>query len=110
MSDQEELDDYGMDVDQTSQANTNEKDDDNVSDGLSGGDDSSDGDSDIDAEVELYEKYAKILDVISTLPFVYDNYVELVRVAQYVFAQDFIHFEKSILKMFILYFYFSTGN
>lgn len=85
MSDQEEFDDYGMDVDQSSQANTNEKDDDNVSDNLSDGDDSSDGDSDIDAEVELYEKYAKILDTISSQTFVYDNYVELVRVAQYVY-------------------------
>lgn len=83
MSDQEEFDDYGMDVDQSSQANTNEKDDDNVSDNdLSGGDDSSDGDSDIDAEVEQYEKYAEILKSISSQPFVYDNYVELVRVAQ----------------------------
>lgn len=82
MSDQEKFDDYGMDVDQSSQANTNENDDDNASGDLSGGDDSSDGDSDIDAEVELYEKYAKILDGISSQPFVYDNYVELVRVAQ----------------------------
>lgn len=79
MSDQEEFDDYGMDqLNVRSQANTNDDDDENVS--LGG--DSSDGDSDIDAEVELYEKYAKILDDISSQPFVYDNYVELVRVAQ----------------------------
>lgn len=84
MSDQEEFDDYGMDVDPSSQANTNENDDDNVSDNLSDGEDSSDGDSDIDAEVELYEKYAKILAVISSQTYAYDNYVELVRVAQYV--------------------------
>lgn len=86
MSDQEEYDDYGMDVDQSSQANTidtveNENDNDDVS-GDEGDDSSDGGDSDIDAEVELYEKYAETLKVISSESYGYDNYVELVRLAQ----------------------------
>lgn len=77
MSDQDYFDDPQMDVDQ-SQASADE--DDKVSDNLSAGDDS--GDSDIDAEVQLYEKYAEILNLISSQTYVYDNYVQLVQVAQ----------------------------
>lgn len=76
MSDQEDFDDQEMDVD-SSQADVDE----NVSDDLTDGDDS-DGDSDIDAEVRLYEKYAEILNIISSQTYVYDNYVQLVQVAQ----------------------------
>lgn len=77
MSDQDYFDDPQMDVDQ-SQASADE--DDKVSVNLSAGDDS--GDSDIDAEVQLYEKYAEILNLISSQTYVYDNYVQLVQVAQ----------------------------
>lgn len=73
MSDQEDFDDQEMDVDLSQ-----EDADDDVSDNLS--DDS--GDSDIDAEVQLYEKYAEILNLISAQTYVYDNYVQLVQVAQ----------------------------
>lgn len=81
MADQEEIDDQQMDVDLSQLSE-----DDNVSENLSDeddcdvGDDS--GDSDIDAEVQLYEKYAEILKSISEQNFVYDNYVQLVQVAQ----------------------------
>lgn len=81
MADQEEIDDQQMDVDLSQLSE-----DDNVSDNLSDGDDCDDGDdsgdSDIDAEVQLYEKYAGILKSISEQTFVYDNYVQLVQVAQ----------------------------
>lgn len=82
MSDQEEYDDYGMDVDPSSQANTNENDDDSATENVSddGEEDSSDDDSDV--EVKLYEKYAQLLGAISSETYVYDNYVELVSVAQ----------------------------
>lgn len=73
MSDQEDFDDQEMDVD-LSQEDV----DDDVSDNLS--DDS--GDSDIDAEVQLYEKYAEILNLIASHTYVYDNYVQLIQVAQ----------------------------
>lgn len=72
MSDQEDFGDEQMDVDLLPASG-----DDDVSDD---GDDS--GDSDIDAEVQLYEKYAEILKSISTQSYVYDNYVQLVQVAQ----------------------------
>lgn len=75
MSDQEEFDDQEMEVD-LSQDDA----DDDVSDDLDDADDS--GDSDIDAEVKLYEKYAEILSLISSQTYVYDNYVQLVQVAQ----------------------------
>lgn len=78
MSDQEDFDDQEMDVD-PSQASV----EDDVSDDLSDGDDEDDsGDSDIDAEVQLYEKYAEILKQISLQSYVYDNYAQLVQVAQ----------------------------
>lgn len=76
MSDQEDFDDQEeMDVD-LSQADAG----DNVSDELSDADDS--GDSDIDEEVKLYEKFAEILGQISSDPYGYEYYVELVQVAQ----------------------------
>lgn len=69
-----------MDVDLSQSA------DDNKSDDLSDEDDIDDvgdsDDSDIDAEVKLYEKYAKILGSIAEQTYVYDNYVQLVQVAQ----------------------------
>lgn len=78
MSDQEDLDDHEMDVD-LSQGDADEDDD-----VLSAGDDDDDdsGDSDIDAEVKLYEKYAEILNQIAAQTYVYDNYLQLVQVAQ----------------------------
>lgn len=75
MSDQEDFDDQEMEVDPSQ---VSEGDD--VSGDLSDADDS--GDSDIDAEVQLYEKYAAILTSISSQTYVYDNYVQLVQVAQ----------------------------
>ncbi|XP_031626863.1 squamous cell carcinoma antigen recognized by T-cells 3-like [Contarinia nasturtii] len=69
MSDQEDLSDQEMDVD--------DQDTDEVDEDLS----PDSGDSDIDAEVQLYENYAKILSQISTASYVYDYYVELVTVA-----------------------------
>lgn len=73
MSDQDEFDDQEMEVD-LSQGDAEDAEDDDLSDDS--------GDSDIDAEVKLYEKYAEILGAISSQTYVYDNYVQLVHVAQ----------------------------
>lgn len=79
MSDQEEFDDLEMDVD-LSQADADD-DVDELSDGDDDDDDDS-GDSEIDAEVQLYEKFTEILNQISADSYNYDNYVQLVRLAQ----------------------------
>lgn len=79
MSDQEEFDDLEMDVD-LSQAGADD-DVDELSDGDDDDDDDS-GDSEIDAEVQLYEKYAELLAQISADSYNYDNYVQLVELAQ----------------------------
>lgn len=79
MSDQEEFDDLEMDVD-LSQAGA----DDDVDELSDGDDDDDSGDSEIDAEVQLYEKYAELLAQISADSYNYDNYVQLVELAQWV--------------------------
>lgn len=77
MSDQEEFDDLEMDVD-LSQADA----DDDVDELSDDDDDDDSGDSEIDAEVQLYEKFTEILNQISADSYNYDNYVQLVRLAQ----------------------------
>lgn len=79
MSDKEDFDDQGMEVDPSQ-----EDADDDVSEEV-GDDEEDDGDSDdsdIDAEVKLYENYAEILNQISAQSYGYDNYVKLVQMAQ----------------------------
>lgn len=68
MSDPLDFDDQDMEVDASEEIDDDEDDD--------------SGDSDIDAEIQLYEKYAEILKQISAQSNAYDNYVQLVQVAQ----------------------------
>lgn len=72
MSDQEDYDeDEQMDIDSSQ---VDDIDDSNSED--------SDNDSDSDAEDQLYHEYVQVLGVISTQAYVYDNYVQLIEIAQ----------------------------
>lgn len=79
MSDQEDFDDELMEVDPSQGAADDS--DENVSESENSNENDSDSD-DAGDEEELYSKYLEILTQIQTESYVYDNYVQLVQVAQ----------------------------
>lgn len=79
MSDQEDYDDEQMDIDPSQSAKVIDLD----AEGSDSENDSDDSDSDGgDEEEQLYKKYLELLGEIQTQSYVYDNYVQLVQVAQ----------------------------
>lgn len=75
MSDQEDFDDEMMEVDPSSQGAANDLESENSGENDSDSDDAGD-------EEELYSKYLEIITQIQAESYVYDNYVQLVQVAQ----------------------------